>query len=132
MSTQAVSPVLSFHAPFPSFSCQVADRLTRAVFPDRSRMFRRNVNKSRSGRRSKSPTLRAAICHRVPHRAERRRVGQVGVDELLDGQPGVERDGDDVDALGRALLADDLAAEQPAASSARRAASPTIGSAPGK
>src|SRR3954470_14405801 len=53
--------------------------------------------------------------HRVPHRRERRRVGQVERQDLVDGHLVPDADGERVDPLGRRLPADDLRAEQPAA-----------------
>ena len=50
--------------------------------------------------------------HRVPHRCERRRVGEVHAGELIDRHPVPQRHGNGVDALGAAFASDDLAAEQ--------------------
>ena len=57
---------------------------------------------------------RAAAVDRIPGGRERRCVGEVEVDQLLDAQSGVERDGERVDPLGGPLLPHDLSAEQPA------------------
>src|SRR5437879_8056574 len=58
------------------------------------------------------PSLAGRHQYRVPHRGERRRVGEVEVQELLDGELGGEGGGQHVDALGRPLLADDLRAQE--------------------
>ena len=72
------------------------------------------------GRRSRG----ARDQDRVPHRRERRRVPEVELRDLLDGHLVPDRGGEHVDALGRALAADDLRAEQPAGRAARRRPSP--------
>src|SRR3954447_18735826 len=53
--------------------------------------------------------------HRVPHRRERRGVGEVQREDLVDGHLVPDADGQRVDPLGRALLTDHLGAERPAA-----------------
>src|SRR3954447_22137725 len=53
--------------------------------------------------------------HRVPHRRERRRIGEVQRQDLVDGHPVPDADGERVDPLGGRLLAHDLRAEQPPA-----------------
>src|SRR3954454_6196838 len=50
-----------------------------------------------------------------PDRGERRRVGEVEGGHVLDGHAGGDGGGDDVDALGGAVVADDLGAEHPPA-----------------
>src|SRR5690606_33069964 len=52
--------------------------------------------------------------HRVPQGRERRCVAEVEVDELAHVHAGGDDGGEHVDALGRPLLAHDLAAEDPA------------------
>ena len=56
---------------------------------------------------------------RVVDAAERRRVGEIQQRELIDVQAGPDRGGEHVDALRRALDADDLPAEQGPAASVR-------------
>ena len=52
--------------------------------------------------------------HGVPHRRERRGVGEVELGDVDHGHPGGDRRGDRVDPLGGPGAADDLGAEDPA------------------
>src|SRR3954470_23301763 len=61
------------------------------------------------------PRLARRHQHRVPDGSERRGVGGVEVQQLLDGELGGDGGGQNIDALGRPFLADDLGAEQLAA-----------------
>ncbi|ELU61284.1 hypothetical protein PCS70012_02298, partial [Streptococcus pneumoniae PCS70012] len=59
------------------------------------------------------PGLARGDEHRVPHRGERRGVGEVDVEQLFHRGLVPQRHGEHVDALGRAFFPDDLGAEQP-------------------
>src|SRR3954471_12148701 len=63
------------------------------------------------------PRLAGGHQDRVPHGGERRGVGEIEVEQVLDGELGGDGGGQHVDALGRSLLADDLGADQLAAAS---------------
>ncbi len=90
---------------------QVAHATASAVHRRGSRVVARSGG---CGARGALRGLARGEQHRVPDGRERRRVGEVVGGELVGGRAGVQRRGDDVDALGDALAADELPAEQAA------------------